>query len=208
VETQEEEEIIFRVQGVLIRKDLPPIHETPRYVPIALNPRKHTGATRHMCQSIEISGLGLKDFKDALDHLQVRHASMARNHPENTVEPWIPRNYRGTCALESSNKYFTTRQHDRGRPPVTFLPGVDPKGKLAQLAGNEYIHLQENLVSFAEIVNGRATDTTLSTFHIGDIVEAQISAKIIPCGPNTYQLIPVLRGFLLWQSAFLVVSSK
>jgi hypothetical protein len=66
----------------------------------------------------------------------------------SVLSDWQPATYEGDHALDINSRYFTPRRnvpHERGQP---FGIGVDPKGVLNEIRGQDMIHGNENKVEY------------------------------------------------------------
>ncbi|KAF8219914.1 hypothetical protein L208DRAFT_1336797, partial [Tricholoma matsutake] len=99
------------------------------------------------------------------------------------------------------NRYLTPVSEAIDMEDINFLPSIDPKGLLCDLARGDgtctYIHMEDNQVSYYNAHrdstgNCRYEQCNLQTFHIGDIVQAQVSLIVIPVCGGKCKMLSVL----------------
>ncbi|SJL18018.1 uncharacterized protein ARMOST_21589 [Armillaria ostoyae] len=163
------EEIVFTVQGVLAKKDLPPVNDAPlrdNYM--------------FLQQHIRITGLGCEGFNDAADNILEAQLVFERKFPEGTFERWTPDNMDGCIGIDISNRYLETSKA-YPQEQASFEKGVDLKGILAAACmRRDLLHTEDNKVRFFsssidEDGERRFEGTEPQIFRIGDILEVQLS---------------------------------
>ncbi|SJL06771.1 uncharacterized protein ARMOST_10113 [Armillaria ostoyae] len=140
VETDENnqlEEVIFKIQGILAKKDLPPVTEVS-------SKDNYTFLQQH----VRITGIRGEAFKDTADLIMKVQLMFERHFPDSAWEKWIPNNTDGIMALDISNRYFETRK-THPQEQAEYEQGVDPKGILAAAClKRNLIHTKDNKVRF------------------------------------------------------------
>jgi hypothetical protein len=150
------EEVIFTIQGIIRGKDLPPVLEKPRCIQECLERRRLTllriasHQYKYLRQSISLGGLGSPTFTNAIRATKDIHRCFNRQFAEGTLEPWTEDE--GAEIVDLSNRYLTPVSEAGDMEDINFLPGVDPKGLLRDLARGDgtctYIHTEDNQVSY------------------------------------------------------------
>ncbi|TFK45200.1 hypothetical protein OE88DRAFT_1611020, partial [Heliocybe sulcata] len=190
-------EIVLHVNGVLCGKDLPPQLEDLRFRP---NQTFHKG---YLKQSVRLTGYSHPTFQAALDGLSAIANHISRSFKEGVLVPWSPSEFDGHPTIEIGNNFFAARKFVPTEPDVPFDAKVDPRGILAQLKDAQYIHTEDNRVTFWELQEDPASAIVLDTicryssadpaiFRDGDIVEAEFSIFAIPQN-RRYRVALVLR---------------
>ncbi|KAK7037346.1 hypothetical protein VNI00_011096 [Paramarasmius palmivorus] len=178
------EELVFRLHGVLIGKELPPVERAMS---------KNTKA-KHLRQSVTIAGLGDETFQEALQGLEVVESMFGRYVGTDKLQRHdLVRQFQQRPAMEIYNRYFTPATvARRGDEPVLALGSeVDPKGFLAATAREEYVHTEENKWKRIKI--------SPRVFQHGDIVEVQLSLLAVTVNPKqgTHRMVATLRAITL-----------
>lgn len=104
-----------------------------------------------MRQSVGLTGLGLDMFRRANENIAVIHTLFSRAVKEGVLEPRPPESYNDKEAINCSNRYFTSRYHNRSAVQIPFNNKVDPNGILAGLSNDHLVHDEENVVEFLEL---------------------------------------------------------
>jgi hypothetical protein len=104
---------------------------------------------KYLRQAIGLSGLGLPLFDLYTESLAQLYALLARQIPHtglasNTLVDVFDR----APSINLSNRYFTPKREAALSDYVPFSHEVDPKGVLAALAGNKFVHTKENEVQY------------------------------------------------------------
>ncbi|KAF7976041.1 hypothetical protein HWV62_7944 [Athelia sp. TMB] len=195
------EEIVFRVQGALSFTQLPPIRSKTTL------PDK--GDARYMKQSVRLTGLGDKQFHGAIDGLVNIATFMGQNLERGEVEGWAPARFRCWEAIEASNRYFVHQNSEGDMVSVPLSAGVDPDGVLATIAGEEWVHTEDNTVSYYRASTdgeGKQKYETIKPgeFRLGDLVEAQISAIAVKrrVRGDVYSMKLVLRALTMLDDGY------
>jgi hypothetical protein len=150
-------ELVVNVQGVLCRLDLPPFHQRISYVYrdsatrciTKCSNRTSSNHVRYLRQSISLTGLGAAFFDSCVDGMSDVLLTFSRCIAVQKL---------ATCSLvdsfdkyscvELSNRYFTARKDVTAEQHMPLSSDVDPKGFLAEAAGNLYVHATENVVNY------------------------------------------------------------
>ena len=104
----------------------------------------------HLHQDIKLTGLNTKTFGHAIDSIVFIHTIFSCQFKEGLWETWQPSAFGGSWAIDMSNRYFTSRQHDTQAVSIPFHKDVDPEGILLEIIGADLIHCEENLVLYYE----------------------------------------------------------
>ncbi|KAH7906137.1 hypothetical protein BJ138DRAFT_1117847 [Hygrophoropsis aurantiaca] len=187
--TDDKEEAVFTLQGVISDLDLPPLKNRPR--------AQHV---RHIRQSITLTGLGNQDFEQAVTTLYGLDTLLERQAPPGSIEKWQPTDYAGYTAIDIQNRYFTPKKFANGLPSVPFDDAVDPNGYLKDSVGSELIHTDDNRVEYYSSAVAGAQTVSPSSFRVGDLVEVCLSAVMAPVNAEKHRMIVVLRSLALLES--------
>jgi hypothetical protein len=99
-------------------------------------------------QYVAISGLNISEFNETLQGLERVHRFFNDSLPKNNLEPMEPLLIDENFAMACHTRYFLRNRFCKSKTPHPFGPGVDPSGDLGRLAGNSYIHTDENAVQY------------------------------------------------------------
>ncbi|KAJ8092707.1 hypothetical protein PM082_007036 [Marasmius tenuissimus] len=193
----DKEELVFTVQGILLKKDLPPVDK-----PLGKNTR-----IAFLNQQVILTGLGCEIFGRALKGLDGVDNQFRRNLDEEDVEHHkVGTTVDGHEAIELSNRYVTCKGATNGVGEVGMDDIVDPKGYLLALMSDKYIRTEENVVEYYELLDAEADGAQTYSrappkrFKKGDIVEAQFSLSCVSLGQrsgNKWRMVGVLRSLTL-----------
>ncbi|KAF7984851.1 hypothetical protein HWV62_10809 [Athelia sp. TMB] len=133
-----------------------------------------------MKQCVRVTGFGGAEFDRAVEGAAKLAVFMQENIDPNLVDQWTPEHFQSWSALEFTNRYFVHQNVEGDMVPVEFGPHVDTEGLLAKIAGENWVHTEENVVSyFRRVVNADGTTQYPTcnpvTFKQGDVVEVQFS---------------------------------
>ena len=67
---------------------------------------------------------------------------------KNDINQWAPSMYTSHQAIKVHNQYFTFRNNDPHSPSVPLGQHIDPTGKLAAMARNNFFHSEDNVVLY------------------------------------------------------------
>ncbi|KAJ7747473.1 hypothetical protein B0H16DRAFT_1461953 [Mycena metata] len=166
------DEIVYRVQGVLMKNNLIPKNAS----------MCTTRQTPFLCQHVEICGLSSATLKTAMEKTQ-EVTDRFVEHLVGTKVADIPRPRSDIGGLLSaSNRIFTSKDDAPNEQHNEFADGLDPMGVLARLKSPNLIHAPENIVQYFKRVvedenSGKAKyiSTVPGVFRVGDLVEIQLS---------------------------------
>ncbi|KAH7903789.1 hypothetical protein BJ138DRAFT_1020079, partial [Hygrophoropsis aurantiaca] len=202
------EELVFSLTGVIVAKNLPPITSRP-------------GTNRGQCvylrQAVTLMGFGSPTFSKALDGADLAYYIFARHFKEGTFLSWQHSSSQ-SCpdypSIDVSNRYFLLRSQNPSLTPQPFQPMVGPKSILMNIAKDELIHAEENVVYYFKCVpenidkkrQKRVQTTNLATFRIGDVVDAQIIFCAWPTKGEKFTMTSVLRSLTMLDNSHSLVS--
>ncbi|KAF7967771.1 hypothetical protein HWV62_33181 [Athelia sp. TMB] len=164
-------EIVLRVQGILCYQQLPPIKHVQ--IPSDGNPR-------FMKQSVRVTGFGNAEFERAVNGAAQLAIFMQKNIEPGSVDSWCPDRFQTWSALEFTNRYFVRQNVEGDMIAIEFGRNVDNDGLLTKIAGEEWVHTEENRVSYFNRIVGedgkpQYLERDPAAFRMGDIVEIQFS---------------------------------
>ncbi|KAF7967868.1 hypothetical protein HWV62_32842 [Athelia sp. TMB] len=191
-----QEEAVLRIQGIICKAVLPPKRPAPR------SPRT---SVRYLEQSFTLTGLNTLTFNMAIDGVFSIAESFGRQLDNMT--PWHPGQFEGFSTLTTSNRLFTKQSFDKRHQAVPVEGAVDPIGSLIDMAGEEYVHTEDNVVRYLKCLaspDGKVsyTPSMASAFKPGDIVEAQISLVVLPSRNGQQDLKLILRAMTMLDDSF------
>ncbi|THV02108.1 hypothetical protein K435DRAFT_577130, partial [Dendrothele bispora CBS 962.96] len=175
------QETIFRLQGVIYEKELPPL-KISRLQPLYL--RQHAG----------ITGLGLPYMTHAVENFHQIFASFQRMLNQEELTPWTSNNsYQPFEGVTANCRYFTAGTNTSTRQSIPFQKDIDPEG-------DGIVHTEENTVLYMKASKSgpnskwRYSDISPSSFLIGDIVEIQFTVMSICQKEGNYKMITILKS--------------
>ncbi|GLB43026.1 hypothetical protein LshimejAT787_1204750 [Lyophyllum shimeji] len=138
-----DEECIFTVYGALSKKDLPPLKLAVKQL--------DQSKLRFLKQSIRLDGLGMTQFRDAVDAAAAVCDLFDRVFEEGALERWKD----GLLGdeeklLDMSNKLVTHVNDAIGQQHIPFDSGIDPLGVMDSLLQKGYIRTEDNMVQYSE----------------------------------------------------------
>ncbi|KAF7967715.1 hypothetical protein HWV62_33305 [Athelia sp. TMB] len=190
------EEAVLRIQGIICKAALPPKRTAPRTA--------RTSA-RYLEQSFTLTGLNALSFNMAIEGVFAIAESFGRQ--TDNMAPWHPGQFEGFSTLNTSNRLFTKQTYDKRHQAVPIEGSIDPVGSLIDMAGEEYVHTEDNVVRYLKCLvspDGQVSYTPLmaSAFKPGDIVEAQISLVVLPSRNGMQDLKLILRAMTMLDDSF------
>ncbi|PBK83795.1 hypothetical protein ARMGADRAFT_944439 [Armillaria gallica] len=197
VETDSEnqlEEMVFTLQGIVAKKDLPPVNNVPL--------RDNYGFLQ---QNVRLTGLGCQPFKETADTILEAQLVFKRQFLEGIFQKWTPDNTDNNISINISNRYLKK---------ASFEKGVDPKGILAAACTKKnLIHTEDNKVQFftssIDEEGERQFDTTEpQIFRPGNIVEIQLSIMAVAMKNSQKKIKLKLRSVALIDEGFTKVSRQ
>ncbi|KAK7446027.1 hypothetical protein VKT23_014650 [Stygiomarasmius scandens] len=198
------QETIFRLQGVVYEKELPPLK----------NIRDRRLQPAYIRQHVGITGLGLTYMTEAIDHLHQIFAHFQRTLKNEELTPWSGDH---SCerfeGITASCRYFTVGSSAFGRQSVPFQNGVDPDGLLRRMLGDGITHTEENVVLYMKATKSgpeskwRYREISPSIFSIGDIVEIQFTVMVVRQKEGNHKMITVLKSLTLLDDSVSVAAT-
>ncbi|KAF7977621.1 hypothetical protein HWV62_3016 [Athelia sp. TMB] len=194
---QLQEEAVLRIQGIICKALLPPKR------PAARTPRN---SVRYLEQSFTLTGLNTLSFNMAIEGVFGIAESFGRQ--TDHMAPWHPGLFEGFATLNVSNRLFTKQTADQRHQAVAIEGQVDPLGALLSIAGEEYVHTDDNVVRYLKCINlpdgnsRQGCQSTASAFKPGNIVEAQVSLVVLPSRNGMQDLKLILRAMTMLDDSF------
>ena len=106
---------------------------------------RHAPSTK---QSIQLTGLGLAAFDDAIHGLLALH-QVLRREVTGEVSEWVPGRFNAMLSVSFWNRYFSLPREAAEEPVVTFPESLDPHRILRQ-AVKHPLYLADNEVQYYE----------------------------------------------------------
>ncbi|KAJ2912353.1 hypothetical protein MD484_g8056, partial [Candolleomyces efflorescens] len=177
------EEVQFRVQGIIIGKELPPIGG---------NLSQLKRARRYMRQNVKIYGGQSDVFADAVQAIDRIFIAFAGQFQDGQLEPWAPSVRDGNPVIEANTRYFTPKQLCDEDAVRSFDEYVDPNGTLRLLMEDDFVCGPDNEVEYMEKLKPLGDNTmrkiSPAQFKIGDIVEAVLTFVCYPTQKGTFKM--------------------
>ncbi|KAJ8494495.1 hypothetical protein ONZ45_g13209 [Pleurotus djamor] len=177
-DAEEPVELNVRIVGALIWKDLPPFYSSDKTADLM---RKRA----HLRQSVSLTGFNTPNFLAALSQIQSLSKLASRNYKEGSFDTPKPEVRLGHRVINASTRYLTSLAVDYSSQHLPFDHSTDPDGLLESLRGTDFVHSQDNIVSylFRDLSGGpggpiRVTEMEPVSFRIGDIVELLLSFNV------------------------------
>ncbi len=106
---------------------------------------------KYLRQSISLTGLGTPHFESSIKAILDIYALFSRSVPREKLQQcsFIDR-YGTYSGIEMSNRYFSPKKDFPTSKSVPFSSDIDPKGILTRAAGTNFIHAEQNVVSYYE----------------------------------------------------------
>ncbi|KAJ7239831.1 hypothetical protein C8J57DRAFT_1727235 [Mycena rebaudengoi] len=198
-EGKEPDELIVRVQGILVNSEL---------VPSAKEITRHSALTRlYISQRVSIAGYGDSGFDDGMAKKDEIFSLFERYFPEGTMQQANDINPLRDV-LTAATRVFTPRTDAPTGRDIAFTPQLDPIGRLEHMKGNDLIHISDNQVMYTKRIrdprDGGIAYVPASPGHFrsGDIVEAEIFFVAIQRRDKSTVLTSRPRGIILLDSNF------
>ena len=159
------------------------------------------------------------------------YALFSQSVPREKLQPCSFIDHYGKyTGIETSNRYFSPKKDFPTSKSVPFSSDIDPEGILTRAAGTNYVHADQNVVSYyersvalngstrcvAQICKRKTVDKwnysykeiTPVKFGVGDLVEVQLTLMLVPLRGGQYKLAPILRCLTMLDSKFSQVNNK
>ncbi|THU94611.1 hypothetical protein K435DRAFT_668107, partial [Dendrothele bispora CBS 962.96] len=194
------QECLFRLQGAIYERELPPLKST----------RINRSQVPYLRQHVGITGLGLPYMSEAIEKLHQLYAKFERILGSEELNAWKADHSYDYDGITANNRYFTVGSNASGRQSVSFQQGVDPDNVLRRLLGDGVAHTEENAVLYmkatkSENSNWQYQDISPSDFSVGDIVEIQFTVMAVRQKEGNRKMIIVLKSLTLLDDSFSLV---
>ncbi|KAJ6462341.1 hypothetical protein C8R47DRAFT_1225490 [Mycena vitilis] len=193
------DEVIFRVQGVLLKNNLTPKNTA------ACPARK----IAFICQHLEICGLTSETFLLAIAKTEEVNQRFHEHFSSVTVVDLARPTTSLGPGLSAANRLFTSKSDAPTEQDNDFVEGVDPTGALARLKNRDLIHGPDNMVRYFRRVTDEQNServrydvTVPGVFKVGDIVEVQLSFIAIQSAHQDVKVTTRLQALTLLDSSF------
>ncbi|KAJ8517592.1 hypothetical protein ONZ45_g5231 [Pleurotus djamor] len=181
--SEEMGEATICIQGIISGSVLPPF---PKGTSTMENRLKT------LRQGITITGLHSTPFQTAVANLRILHAMFKRFTPEGTLEEtadflgsYVDANGDEHLSVTANNRFFTRTQYAQDVGIVPVRADIDPHGLFSKVDPQKFVHTEDNQVTYhllttAENGEWEFNDAQPIIFHVGDIVEIQVSMTCFP----------------------------
>jgi hypothetical protein len=235
--TQEHEEVVLRIQGIICDKSIPPIkrpfemyvYDTKVWAAFSTYVYRESRRRKYLRQSVMLTGFGSDIIKKAIDNIRYIHGLFDQEFMQGELEAWTPGRFGQFDAIDISNRYFTRRCDMNGEAPIQFSHAIDPENILTNALSNDFVHIQENVVEYYEAVEKdnkikweycysfqrttyknayRYIDINPGRIQRGDVLEIQASFIVVPLKAKKYKMLVVLRAITVLDNSATKVSVK
>jgi hypothetical protein len=153
-------EIVLRVQGIISKKELPPLNHEKYfmlflyYYTIVINccliySKKIKQDAKYLRQGVQITGLGSDSFKGCIDGIQAAFTKFSRQFKEDQLQVWRPDSFMTYQAINIYNRYFYPARDIDIHARAPFGDGIDPNNVLSVIGrANSLIHTLDNQVEY------------------------------------------------------------
>ncbi|EAU85054.2 hypothetical protein CC1G_04150 [Coprinopsis cinerea okayama7 len=204
-------EMVWHLQGILMKKDLPPFDA-------AIRPNMKAKA-RYLRQGVTIGGFSTPTFSRAAENISEIYSVFSRCVKEGSLAPSdVVTTSPNGVSISASNRYFTSRSDDPQGQAYTIGFDIDPNGTLTQVAGDRYFYGEDNIVYYLEKIENTETGTgnaSLQSKSIGpvkiregDIVEIQVTFMLVPMKGNKWRMNAVLRCITILDASFALEATR
>ena len=117
---------------------------------VVSNERAAQRKWNYLMQRVRLTGLSAEEFDNAVLSYTMVYNKMSAQFPLESVLPWQAAVYEGHPAIDFNARYFTKRSDAPNETSLPFQTGVDPKGILKRLRGQDLIHGPDNCVQYLQ----------------------------------------------------------
>ncbi|KAJ3532607.1 hypothetical protein NMY22_g7669 [Coprinellus aureogranulatus] len=188
-------EASFRLQGIMVEKDLPPLN-------VNSNSQTMRRGRRYLRQHVKLIGGDTESFAEVLSSMNYAFICFSGHFNEGQLEEWKAPQWQDQVGIDASTRYMTHKSQCLQSDITPFAEYVDPSGQLAALMGNDFAHTIDNEVTYMEAFQEEGVPryrvVSPTAFKIGDIVEAVVALVCYPTGKEGKAKMSVaLRGLSL-----------
>ncbi|KAJ8519643.1 hypothetical protein ONZ45_g3430 [Pleurotus djamor] len=194
--TEDMAEATISLQGIISGTLLPPFSKG-----ISTSEKR----LKNLRQGITLTGLDSTEFALSVANLRFLHSMFKRFTPEGSLEEaadflgsYLDVNGKEHPTVSASNRFFTSVRYAQDAEVVAISADVDPHGVLSKVDPQRFVHTEENEVTYHLLTTGEngeweCNDAQPVIFHIGDLVEIQISMLCFPIN-DKYKVRLILRS--------------
>ncbi|KAH6907176.1 hypothetical protein BKA70DRAFT_1428145 [Coprinopsis sp. MPI-PUGE-AT-0042] len=195
--TAECEEVVWLIQGVIAKNELPPFRGN-----IGRNAAK--SKARYLKQGVSLTGFNVPSFSTAVEKIGMVYAEFSRNVGEFDLAPLslVTLGHEGP-SIDVANRYFTSRKDDPYGKALEFGTGIDPSGILTSCLGQDLLYGEDNVVEYYQRTlnkeDGKVSVDAIPPvrFRVGDIVEVQATFSLVPVKGRQWKMVATLRCITL-----------
>ncbi|KAJ7793089.1 hypothetical protein B0H13DRAFT_2393789 [Mycena leptocephala] len=192
------DEVIVRIQGVLVKNNLVPKNNKAQF----------------LTQAVEVVGLETETFGAALSaipNIKIRFSEhLAGVDITNNIVSY------GSVGevFPASNRIFTPHQDVPTEQDNHFQEGINPLGYLASLKNRDLIHAPENIIKYySRVYDSKSSEFAYASFvpggfSVGDIVELQVSFIAMASGFNKVKITSRLQALTLLDNSYSKAAGK
>ncbi|KAJ2919565.1 hypothetical protein MD484_g788, partial [Candolleomyces efflorescens] len=186
------EEVQFRVQGILVGKELPPVGGS------VLQTKR---ARQYLRQNIKICGGWSETFAEASQAIEKIYIMFAGQFQDGMLEPWSPSHRDGHTVIEANTRYMMPKALCSEEDVQVIDEYVDPNGTLRRAMEEDFVCGPDNVVQYMQKMRPLGQDTmrkvSPTQFKIGDIVEAVLTFVCYPTQNGTVKMTIGLKALAL-----------
>ncbi|KAF6765475.1 hypothetical protein DFP72DRAFT_839309 [Ephemerocybe angulata] len=188
------EETQFRVQGILVGKELPPVTMNG-------NVGQMRRARRYLRQHIRLFGGNATAFQEAADAIEKAYITFSGHFPDDGMAKWEPPTRENLPAIEVSSRYLTPRAACSPESVLEVDDMIDPTRALRRMMEDDFVHGPDNKVDYKKRIEvdgiSRWQDLSPVSFKLGDIVEAVVAFVCYRNQQGQATMTVALRGLTL-----------
>lgn len=116
--------------------------------------RANDTTARYIKQAVTLTGLGSVEFDKSVAGIYSVAEFLGRQLVEGDLNDWVPTHVESHVGVQAGNRYFQWKNSPNAGEAVEFQPMVDPRGVLARMAGENFVHTIDNEVEYRDCIVG------------------------------------------------------
>ena len=162
-DSNESQEIVFSIQGILCMKDLPPLVKRLVFVLCdILYSQQHvisrSNNPRFLRQGIQITGLNTPMFQKSIHGLFSIHALLGHEFPDGFLHEFEADKFMEYGCINLAKQYLTFCCDNPYSVSVPFPSAVDPNGCLTSMCTDSYFHGADNDVLYFHMLSPQSSE--------------------------------------------------
>ena len=123
-------------------------------------------------QRVRLTRLSTEVFDKAVSAYRMVYDKMSAQFPPESTLPWQATVYEGHPAMDFNARYFTKRSDAPNETNLPFEGGVDPRGILEKIRGQDLIHGPDNCVQYLQHLD-------LNQYVLSSIVTIELTKETL-----------------------------